>query len=280
MDFSAWMQALADGLAVLLTQAVEYLPRVIMALVVVLIGWVVAWLLRALTVRLISGLDRLWHSLVARTGLKRLQPRHPPARIVGEFVFWLILLFFAATATEILGLGIFVTWLVEIASYLPVLLGGALIVLAGFIVSSLARDLIVAGAASAGIQQAELLGRLGQIVILVTAVLVGVDQIGLNISFLSVIAGVVLAATLGGAALAFGVGARIHVANLVAGQQLRQIYRVGDRLQVGERSGRISKITPTKVFLDGEQGQVSVPAKLFDEEVVVLVARGSDDESQ
>jgi small-conductance mechanosensitive channel len=203
-----------------------------------------------------------------------LQPRHPPARIVGAVVFWLMMLIFITMSTEVLGLGIFVTWLKEIVNYLPLAIAGLLIVLVGFVISSLTRDLIASTAASAGLSHGDLLGRTAQIIILLIAVVIGVDQIGIDITFLSVIAGIVLSAMLGGIALAFGLGARTHVSNIIAANQLKQLYQVGDKVRIGDVEGRIVEISVSRVILESDVGSVDIPAKLFDEQVSIITEKG------
>jgi small-conductance mechanosensitive channel len=234
-----------------------------------------ARLLRLLVIRIIGRLDQFWQRLIAKRGLSHLQPRHPPTRIVGELVFWLLMLVFVTLATEIMGLGLFGTWLREIVTYLPLAIAGVLIVLAGFVVSSLTRDLIASTMASAGLSHGDLLGRTAQIVILFTAIIIGVDQIGIDIAFLSLIAGIVLAAMLGAIALAFGLGARIHVSNVIASNELRRLYQVGDRVRVGDIEGRVMDIRASRVLVETEAGTSDIPARLFDEQVTVIVEKGS-----
>jgi len=239
------------------------------------LGWLLARLLRMLVVRAINRRDYIWQRLISKKGLEYLQPRHPPARIVGELVFWLLMLIFVTLATDILGLSIFGTWLKEIVTYLPLAIAGLLIVLAGFVVSSLARDLVTSVATSAGLTHGDLLGRTAQFIILFIAIIIGIDQIGIDIALISVLSGIVLATTLGGIALAFGLGARTHVSNIIAANQLRQIYRIGDIVRIGDIEGRIMDITASRVIIESNTGSVDVPAKLFDEQVTIITEKGS-----
>ncbi|MDH5377563.1 MAG: hypothetical protein OEX00_04500, partial [Gammaproteobacteria bacterium] len=217
------------------TQAMEYLPKVFLAIVVILIGWLVARLLRSLVVHAVGSLDQLWQRFTSKDGLEYLhQPRRSPTRIIGEFVFWLVLLIFTAVSVEILGLGYFGIWLKEILAYLPLAIGGLLIILFGFVLSSLARQLVTTAAETSGISHGDLLGRSAQLVILLIAIIIGIDQIGFDIVFLSVVAGIILATILGGIALALGLGARTHVSNMIAANQLRTHYQVGDRVRIGD----------------------------------------------
>jgi small-conductance mechanosensitive channel len=80
---------------------------------------------------------------------------------------------------------------------------------------------------------------------------------------------------LGGIALAFGLGARTHVSNIIAANQMRQIYQVGDRVRVGDIEGKIMDIMVARVIIETESGTVDVPAKIFDEQVTMVVEKGS-----
>jgi hypothetical protein len=173
-------------------------------------------------------------------------------------------------ATEILGLGMFVSWLSEIVRYLPLLVSGLLIVLAGFIVSSLVRDLVTSAMASSGMSQGDAVGRLIQVIILFTAIVIGTDQAGINVSFLSMISAIILAATLGSVALAFGLGARSYVANLIAAHYLRKDLRSGDRIRFGDIQGAIIEVNNSRMILDTDLGRVSIPASLLEQQSFIV----------
>lgn len=255
-------------------QLLEYLPRIITAVLVLVIGWLVARLLRMVIVRAISRLDQFWQRLIAKRGLRQLQPRQPPTRVVGELVFWLLMLIFVTLAADILGLAIFSTWFKEVISYIPLVAAGLLIVLVGFVVSSLVRDLVTSAADSAGLSHGDLLGRTGQIIILFTTIIIGIEQIGIDVAFITVVVGIILAAVMGSIALAFGMGARTHVSNIIAANQLRTIYQIGDKVKIDDIEGRIVDITVSRVIIESTNGTVDVPAKIFDEQVTMIIEKG------
>ena len=262
------LTSMKESLAGVTSQVIEHLPRIIAAIALLIVGWLLAKLIKSLIIRLITRLDVFWQKLVARKGIGQLQSRNPPARFVGELVFWLIILIVVALASEILGLGIFVNWLSKIVIYVPLLISGMLIILAGFIVSSLARDVTSSALSSAGLSQSDLIGRTVQIIILFTAIVIGADQVGVDVTFLSTIASVVLAATLGGVAIAFGIGARSHVANLVAAHHFKEVFKPGDQICIREICGVIVEITVTQVILESETGQHYLPAAILNDEIV------------
>jgi small-conductance mechanosensitive channel len=107
--------------------------------------------------------------------------------------------------------------------------------------------------------------------LVVLAALVSLEQIGVHGEMLVTLLTVVIGVGMAGAALAFGLGARTAVSNIVGAYYVAQTYRVGQTVRVGEFEGRIVRTTATTVVLDNKGGQVSVPARLFAEEASILI---------
>ena len=252
-------------------RAGHYLPSIAGAFLLLLIGWIVARLLRALAVRAAVVVDRMLARLTSTSGTVQ-RGRLPPssARVLGSLVFWLVLLFFITAATLVLGLDAFTAWLAGVVNYVPTLFSGALIIAAGLLLSRLARDLVVATSSVSGTRQRELLGRTVQGIILVTALLVGADQIGIKVTFLVIVAAVAGGTVAISVALALSLGARTYVANLIGGHHFRHSFSVGQTVRVAGHEGRILDLTPVSVVLETEDGRVTLPAKVFGEEAIVL----------
>ena len=70
-----------------------------------------------------------------------------------------------------------------------------------------------------------------------------------------------------GGALAFGLGAKNLIANIIGAQNLRKHCRIGEFMQLGTVEGIVIDITQTSIVLDTEKGRSIIPAKLFQEQV-------------
>lgn len=272
MDMTHLMESFASTFTGMADQVVAYLPRLVAALVVVLLGWILARLTRAFVIRLIAGLDQVWYKLVSRTGLDHTYLHLVSARLIGEVLFWFVILVSIFGAAQILSVGAVTDWVASAISYLPSILAGVLIVVLGVVLSSLVRSLVAAAASTAHITQANQLGRAVQILVVVVAVIVGVTQLGIDVSFLTTITAITLAAGFGGIALAFGLGARSHVAHLLGMQQLRKLYKIGDEIRIGQVQGRILAFTTTTVLVETSEGRAHVPAGDFMDQVVNMTA--------
>lgn len=267
---SDWGTALSAAFAQFAERAGHFLPSILGAILLLLIGWVVARILRTVAIRTAFIVDRMMSRFIATASAERATLSQSSAKILGSIVFWLVLLFFITAATQMLGLNAFTAWLAGVVNYVPTLFAGALIIAAGFLLSRLARELVVATYAIAGTRQRELLGRTVQAIILITALLVGADQVGIKVTFLVIIAAAAGGTIAASVALALSLGARNYVANLIGGHHLRQAFSVGQTVRVAGIEGRILELTPVSMILETEEGRVTLPAKVFGEEPIVL----------
>jgi hypothetical protein len=163
------------------------------------------------------------------------------------------------------------TWLQTLAGYLPRVLAATAIMLLGVLFGHLVRVAVSAAAARSRMAQARALGRAAQLALLGLAAVVAIEELGIQVTFLVVVAAIVLGAVLGGAALAFGLGARDSVRNLMACHYLSKWYRVGHVVRIGEHRGRIAAVLPAAVILHTETGRVHIPAHEFMDKASLLV---------
>jgi small-conductance mechanosensitive channel len=275
--FSQWSDALTGVLNQTVERLAHYLPNVLGAFLLLLVGWLVAHVLRAIAVRLTLLGERALARISVGRGALATRLSGTSAKIFGSVVFWVVVLFFLTAATQVLGLNTFTNWLSRVVDYLPTVFVGALIIIAGFLVSKLAREVVEAAAAGAGERQRAIFGRVVQAGILITAILVGAEQIGIRVTFLVILAAGLSISLVGAVALALSLGAREYVANLIGAHYLRQRYSVGQHVRVAGSEGRILEMTETVVVLETAEGRASIPAKVFNEQTIVLVTGGKRD---
>lgn len=255
----------------------EYLPQFIGAVATLVLGWIVARLLKALTIRVASSFDRV----VEFVGLNRVvatgRINQSTVVIVGNVIFWLVILFFLTSATNLLGLTMFSGWLDRVVGHLPNILSGLLIILAGVVFGNLVNDAIRTAAHTMPSRQRAMLARGAQIFTVATMIVIGVDQIGINITALITVIAIAVGALLGGVAIAFSLGSRTLVSNLIGARYLNKDYRVGEAIRVDTIEGTILEISPVAVILETRDGRMTVPAKLFSEQASLLLHRERSD---
>jgi small-conductance mechanosensitive channel len=250
---------------------IELIPKLILGLIVLLIGYLIARIIQALVGRLIGYLDRVINNNL-KSRLLQVNLISSKTFIAKTF-FWIIIFFFVTLFTEIIGLPVITSWLAGLGEYLPNILAGIVIIFFGIIFSRLVADLIKNATFKSGISDPQTLGKVARYIILVISIIIAINQIGIDISFLTHILYILLAVLLLGAALAFGLGAKTSVSNILASYYISRTYSEGNFIRIGEHEGRIIKITSTSVFLETESGQVIIPAKEFNEQKSILIEK-------
>jgi hypothetical protein len=250
---------------------VSSLPSIAAALLLLLVGLVAARVIRALTLKLLHLLNLFLERVLSGRTRAVVYFSSGITRLMAGILFWITLFVFVTAALKTAGLTGVAAWLERVVEFLPGIVSGGLIILVGYILAGLVRDVTLAAAHSAEFTEAVVISRLAQAVTLVTALIIGLDQIGIDVSFLTTMLGISSAALLFGFALAFGLGARTLVSNLIAAHHLRDVLEPGQDIRIGDWEGTVLEVATTAVILDTEAGRVSVPAKLYQEQAVVLL---------
>ena len=275
MNLSRPLTALGDLVAWIIGSFTEYLPSLLVGILLLLAGWVLARLLQAWSTRfIVGGLAWLTRNDRVRRTMARLGLPQAAPTFIGTIVFWVVLLVFLTAAVEVFDLNVLSLLLSNFATYLPSVLSAVLVLFAGLLAGNLVRGLLSEVASSVGLSYASLLGRAAQVVVILIAAVTSASQLGIDTGPLTLMVTVTGGALLAGAALAFALGAGPVASNIIAAHYVQQAYRVGDTVQIGATTGRIVEITQTAVIIESTAGRVLIPARKFSEEPSVLLTKG------
>jgi len=274
-NVSIWMSEFSARATSLFGRFVEFIPDLVGALLLLIVGWIVARLLRSAGTRLAVWFNAVVERSLGRERAPYLRLSTASVTLVGNVTFWIVILLFITAATRVLGLTAFSDWLDQVVGYLPTLVAGGLIILVGVVISALVRDLTAATVASAGVAYSDFFGRGAQAVVLVTALIIGINQIGIDVTLLITLVSILFAGLCVSFALAFALGAKAFVSNLIGAHYLQQHFHSGQLARLGDIEGEILEFTPTSVIMASENGRVTVPAKIFNESATLLLTEGS-----
>jgi Mechanosensitive ion channel, conserved TM helix len=276
-NLTQWWAAFERALSASLVAFGEYLPTVVAALAVMLVGWIAARLLRAMLLRSGGALN----SVIARIGRPMTASGAALSRrlvmLSANLSFWIVILVSAAIAARVAGLDAFSVWLDRLVDYLPTLVAGVLIALAGYLLSALVRDVVSTALVSIGSRENELAGLAAQVTVFVTALVIGLDQIGIDVTFLIILVAVLVGGALLSMAFAFGFGARDFVSNLIAAKQIQGLLEPGVYARVGDVEGRVLEVTPTAIIIVNDSGRVLVPAGLLQRQAAAILSSEGDE---
>lgn len=190
-------------------------------------------------------------------------------RVSRAIVFWLILIFAVSYALRVIGVGEISTMLASLIGFIPQLLVAFTIVVAGHVLGLIASHLLVELAES--LQADSVAPRLVYAVFVTVGAVMGLQHIAVDISFVTQLLLIFVAIVGGGLMLAFALGARQHVANLLARRELARLS-VGDRVRVGTTEGEVIDIFETGLDVATDEGITTIPSSLLATSVVVRLS--------
>lgn len=208
----------------------EFLPNFVAALALLLVGIAIALAVRYLVIRLLNSIG--WERFAGRSSYLRLlgigDIRYPLFDLVGAVVFWVVILAFAGTAAHALQLSTIELLLEELVEFLPNLFFAVVILGLGIWFGILAGRFARAFARSAEIQEANLIGKGIQYLIVIIAAGTALEQLRVATRFLF---GAFLI-VLGSLALAFGLGGKDKAKEII--DRVSRVAEEGKREEEGE----------------------------------------------
>ena len=112
---------IANSLQTTVTELLTFLPKLIGFLVILLIGYLVARVIKSVITRLFDrvGLDRRLHESPAGNYVERFSPGASPARLIGSVAFWLIFIVALTAAIGALQIPAVTAFMNQVLAYLP-----------------------------------------------------------------------------------------------------------------------------------------------------------------
>lgn len=186
-------------------------------------------------------------------------------RVTRTVVFWLLFALAVVIALQVLGVAAIAQLLAIAVALIPSVLVAFAIVVTGHLLGLLSSQVVTR--VFDGIHADSLLPRLLHVAIVAVAIVMALQQLGVDISFVTQLFLIVIGIVGGGFMLSFALGARQHVSNLLARRELERLA-VGDRIRIGDVEGTVVAIHSTAVEVGTAHGVTSIPAAQFAERMV------------
>ena len=254
-------------LEALLRQFMAFLPQLVRAIVMLIVGALLGLLLEAVGEKMLRSLG--FDGFADKAGVTRVlrdasrDKDQKASTLAGNLIFWIVMLTFMGVAAEVLGLAAFGKLITALAAFLPRLLGAALLLVLGLFLGQVARELI------AGPTDREVtppwwrqLDRGAQAVIVALTVVVALSLVGIDLRWMTWLIVIFVAVAGLAVALAFGVGFQGLARDLAAGFYLRAQLKAGQRLRVGKVEGTVLQLTALYLVLRTTDGPLALPYNL------------------
>lgn len=262
-QFMATYQGVIDSL-------IAWTPKVLLAIVLFIAALVVAKvverILRAVMTRL--RFDTLIERVGIDQAIQRIGIRESLNQVVPRIVYYLLLILFAKTAADSMGLAAISDAIGAFTAYLPNIVAALLILVLGSTAAQFAGRAVTEAATNTGIEFGASLGSLVSGVLMFVLGIMAVSQLQIDTEIIRVVTSAVLAGMALAFGLAFGLGSRDITRNILAGFYARKTFEIGRELEVLGEKGELKTITPTQTLLQQGDRVIAVANSVFLDEVV------------
>lgn len=224
MVIQSWADVIVASFQTMWTGFIAFLPTLIGALIVFIVGLIVAKGLGHLVEKVVDALklDRLFERMGLRAILAKADLRLHSGRFLGELVKWFLILVFILAASDILGLTGMTDFIrKEILPVITNVIIAVLILIAGVLVANILERVVRASITASGVSYGGFAGVLTKWTVLVFTFWAVFQQ--LNLAFFvplsAIITGIIAMLAIAGG-LAFGLGGRDLAAQLL--EELRK----------------------------------------------------------
>jgi hypothetical protein len=239
---SDWGQAIMLAVTRALSDFMSFVPKLIGALVILLIGWLIS---RVVSTLVTKGLRAVRFNQIADRAeidqfLAKAGVRMDPASVVGKFVYWFLMLSFLIAAFGALGLSQVEGVLANIIGFIPNVVVAMVVLLLGALVANFVANLVRGSAGMARVGDPNLLATIARAAILVFATLMALDQLEIAPTIINTLWTAMIGMVAVAGALAFGLGGRD-----LAGRILEDAYAKGqEKAQSAKDASNVGPTTP------------------------------------
>ncbi|MFC1667412.1 hypothetical protein ACFL0P_06090 [Candidatus Omnitrophota bacterium] len=201
----------------MLARIAGFLPTLIGVFIILIVGWIIAGLLKSLVVRVLKliQLDTASEKSGLADVLRRGGIRPTLSELVGVLIYWFIMLMVFMTALNALGMTVAASLLDKVILYIPNVIAAMFILSLGIFFSSMVGTIVRTASSNAGISQAKFLGQLTQTVIMIFAVIITLEQLNIASSILNLAINIIIASIGLALAIAVGLGSKDIAGKLV-----------------------------------------------------------------
>ncbi len=258
-----WKNLTFDSLTTMGRDVASALPKIIGALIILLVGWIVTKIilfvlgkvLKLAKVNLLS--DKINEMDLFGKGDFKIDI----IKVVQGFVKWLLLLVFLIVAADILSWEIISTEIGNLLRYLPRLFSALALMMIGLYIGNFIKKTVKKVFDSLEFGGSNLVSNLLFYVIVIFISITALNQAGIDTTIITNNVTMILGAFLLAFAIGLGLGSKDVITDLLRSFYTRRTFAIGDKVVIGEHSGTVEAIENNNLTLVTKNGKFVIPIK-------------------
>lgn len=208
---------LSNSLQGTFNSVAEFLPKLIGALIILLIGWFIARAIKWALYKVLKAVK--FNDIADKVGingkLKDAGLKSDATGMMAKLGYWMVMFTVLVMFFNALGLGVVSDLLNQVISYIPKLIVGCILLIVGMFLADFVRDLVKAALKSGSFDNPNLVGNIAYGAIMFLTVSIVMNQLQIGGDIINTIVTAVLGGLSIAVAIAFGLGGRDWAASTI-----------------------------------------------------------------
>lgn len=270
MNIFSW-----DGskyLGELIGEIMTFLPNLISATLIIIIGILGAKLLKRIVARILSKtkIDLLSHKLNQVEFINKLNIEVKFSAIIAKFIYFFLILVIIVVATDILNIRMLSELVVSFIEFVPNIFIAFIMLVIGILVANWLKNMVFNIAKSLALPSASLLSNLVFYFVLINILISVMMQLKVNVDFLSTNLSLIIGGIMFAFALAYGLASKGILKNIISSFYYKNKYTIGEYMVIGNFEGKITDIDNFNLTLENKNDKIIIPiSRLNDNEVII-----------
>jgi len=210
-----WKNLIVEPVTQMLTKMMAYLPVLLGALIILIVGWFVAKAIK----RIVDWLLKLirFNTLADKAGISEILKKGnleiSAGEVISSLVYWLIVIMVLVMAVDALGLPKASDVLASLFAYVPKVIAALLVLVVAMFLASFVSGIVRTAAGNANLPKPEMFAGVSRWAIIIFAVTISLEQLGIASLLVTTTFNIILGGVCLALAIAFGLGGKDIVAN-------------------------------------------------------------------
>ncbi len=264
------LERLYSSLGQILENSIDFGFMLIVALIILLIGYIISKLIS-------NGVKKIIDKLNAEKYMDKLREVDifsgitlSLAEIIQKLVFWGLMLITIMLTVDTIGLTKVSDGINNALAYAPNILSALVFFIIGAFMANGLKVLIKNTCDSVGVSAGNMLSNIAYYFALIVVVLVALGQAGMEIDLISDVIMTSLTLAMLGLAIGFGISSKDLFSNMLGGFYSKDKFSIGQIIEIGEYKGEIIKIDSGAITLDLGDNKVVIPANELSKNKVII----------
>lgn len=247
--------------------------KIIGAIILWIVGWIIIKVIRRILNKVLTSIqfDNITDKMNLGPRLEKAGITMTPTAMFIKFISFVMMLLLVMAISSMMGLDQVSEMINEFIAYLPKLFMALVVFLVGFWMADLARGVVKAATSSIGGSSSGIISGFAFYGIITMTTLMALKKVGIETSIIDQVLTIVITVFLSAMALAYGLGAKEVMRNMISGFFSKKKYQIGQSIQIGEIRGKIVDIDSISVTVKTTEEIVVIPAKTIVEEQIKII---------